>query len=106
MCCVNATPMAFSHPECQRQKSVCIGEVTPRSFPCVCRDFSFLCWNRWGERQRKKLRVIEADTAKLIFTLHTLQFAVQLILFSKEGENTSLLRSSLCAAYVWNTLQM
>lgn len=54
----------------------------------------------------KKLRVIEADTAKLIFTLHTLQFAVQLILFSKEGENTSLLRSSLCAAYVWNTLQM
>lgn len=43
---------------------------------------------------------MEADTAKLIFTLHTFKFAVQLILFSEEGENTSLLRSRLCAAYV------
>lgn len=43
---------------------------------------------------------MEAYTAKLIFTLHTFKFAVQLILFSEEGENTSLLRSRLCAAYV------
>lgn len=92
--------MVFSHPERQRKKAVYIGEVIPRSFSCVCHDFSFHCWNRWSERQRKKLCVIEADTAKLIFTLHTLKFAVQLILFSKEGENTSLLRSSLCVAYV------
>lgn len=59
--------------------------------------FSFLGWNRWDKGQEKRLCVIEADTAKLIFTLHAFKFAVQLILFSKEGENTNLLRSSLCS---------
>lgn len=49
-------------------------------------NFSFLFWNRWDERQQKRLCVIEADTAKLIFTLHAFKFAVQLILFCKEGE--------------------
>lgn len=53
-----------------------------------------------GMKDNRKDCEMEADTAKLIFTLHTFKFAVQLILFSKEGENTSLLRSRLCAAYV------
>lgn len=51
-------------------------------------------------KNNRKDCVIEADTAKLIFTLHSFKFAVQLILFSKEGESTGLLRSSLCAVYV------
>lgn len=62
--------------------------------------FSFLYWNRRDKRQQKKDCVIEADGAELIFTPHTFKSAVQLLLFSKQGEYTDLLRSRLCAVYV------
>lgn len=58
-----------------------------------------------GMKDNRKDCVIEADTAKLIFTLQAFKFAVQLILFCKEGENTGLSRSSLCAVFVCNILQ-
>lgn len=53
----------------------------------------------WMEQRRTKYCVIRADTAELMFMLYTFKFAVQLLLFSKQGEYTSLLRSRLCAMY-------
>lgn len=87
------------------KKSVYIDDSTIRNFSGLPWFFSFLWLEQMGQRTTKKICLIEADKAELIVTLHTFKFAVQLLLFAKQGEYTSLLRSRLCAVYVWNISQ-
>lgn len=74
-----------------KEKKICVRWwYCSKAFLGSAMLFSFLCWNRWDQRQQKILSIVEADATKLIFTLRAFKFALQLILFSEEGENTSL----------------